>query len=660
MSGSSRNNFYNDNDDLRFYIEKYINWKPLIELTEFDFQTQDGFKDTEEAVDTYTRILEMIGEFSANEIAPFAAEIDKQHPHLENGKVHFPEILQNIFDQIKALELHGMCLPRPLGGMNCPFALFMIANELIARADVSVCAHHGFHCGMAMAALLFSIMEGTTEFDYENFDIKETRFREMIDEIVAGEAWGSMDITEPEAGSDMASLTSRAGQDEDGAWRLTGQKIFITSGHAKYHFVIARTEEIKDKEDAFSGLDGLSMFLVPCFEDKDGERVHYADFIGVEDKLGHHGSATVAISFDDTPAHLIGERGEGFKYMLMLMNNARVGVGFESIGICEAALRMARDYAAERFSMGKMIDKHEMIADYLDEMQTDLQGIRALAVAGAFHEEMTQKLTLKQKFMAPEDNNEQKKIERDLKFHQALSRRLTPLVKYLGSEKAVEIARRCIQIHGGYGYTTEYGVEKLLRDAMVLPIYEGTSQIQALMVMKDSLIGVLKDPKAFFLDTIKAFSLRLTSRSRNERRVAKLQLLSARTKRYLMSRMAWTKFKEMLGEPIGRWGAAFANWDPKKDFALAMLHAERLIRIQIDVAVCELFLDQAKKFPEREEVLESYLERAETRCKHLYNEITTTGKRLLKKLANAEEGSAEGADIKSDKEKEKVPETSKA
>jgi len=624
-------NFYDDNEDLKFYVDKHLDWEPLVKLTEYNWKAEDGFKNTEEALEFYRSVLDMIGNFVADEIDPHTAQIDREHPTLKDGIVEFPPVLQNIFDQIKALELHGMCIPRELGGMNCPLTVLMLSTELIARADVSIAAHNDFHGGIAMAMLLFSIIEGTTEFDAENNVITKTRFADEIAEILTGDAWGSMDITEPGAGSDMAAMRTKGEVDEDGNWTVTGQKIFITSGHGKYHFVIARTEET-DAEDAFAGLKGLSMFLVPTFEDGPDGRTHLATFDSLEDKLGHHGSATVAINFDQTPAHLVGGRGDGFKLMLYLMNNARVGVGFEALGICEAAYRLAVDYAAERESMGKTIDRHEMIADYLDEMRTDIQGIRALAVQSSFHEELSHKLDLMLRFQPPTDPEEAKQLEKDRKYHQRTSRRFTPLLKYLGAEKAVDIARRGLQIHGGYGYSTEYGAEKLMRDAMVLPIYEGTSQIQALMVMKDSLMGILKDPGRFARRNARARWRSNSSRDPMEKRVAKLQVVSYKTLQYLMSRLAGKKFSEIRKQPLAEWNTAFKNWDPKKDFALAMLHAERLTRILTDVAVCELLLKQAQAHPERQEVLERYLERAEPRCRFLHNEITTTGGRLLDSL----------------------------
>jgi len=625
-------NHYEDNEDLRFYIERAIDWEPLVRMTEYNYKAQDAFPNPAEALEFYQSVLQMVGDFSANHVSPHTEAIDRQHSTLKDSEVTFAPVLQGIMDQINALQLHGMCLPRELDGLNCPYLLFLATTELFARADVSVAAHVGFHGGMALAALIFSIIEGTTEFDAEKNQIKTTRFNEVIADIVAGNAWGSMDITEPNAGSDMAALATHAVL-EDGQWYVTGNKIFITSGHAKYHYVVAKTESGKGG-DAFSGLKDLSMFLVKAFEDNEqGERVRYAWFDKLEDKLGHHGSATVAVRYERSPAHLIGKRGDGFNMMLLLMNNARLGVGFESLGICEAAYRLAAAYAAERPAMGKMIERHEMIADYLDEMRTNIQALRALAMEGAFHEEMAQKLGLMQRFQPPATAEEKKALERELAMRKAKSRRLTPLVKYMGSENAVKMGQRCIQIHGGYGYITEYGAEKLLRDALVLPIYEGTSQIQSLMVMKDSLIGVLKAPKRFFSGLASAAWNGCFATDSDTRRVARLQRRRFAVIGYLLRRLAVKKLAGGLAEFT-------KEWDPKRDFALAMLHAERLMLISIDVAVVEILLAQAQRFPERRDLLLRYLERAEPRVRSLHHEIKTTGDRLLATLETANNSTA--------------------
>jgi hypothetical protein len=210
---------------------------------------------------------------------------------------------------------------------------------------------------------------------------------------------------------------------------------------------------------------------------------------------------------------------------------------------------------------------------------------------------------------------------------------VTPLIKYLGAERAVHAARQAIQILGGVGYTTEYGAEKIMRDALVLPIYEGTSQIQALMAMKDTLGAVMKNPQAFFKRQAQARWRSLSAADPLERRVAKLAVLTASAQNHLMTRTAADKVRSLQGKPIGAWPKAFLkDWDPKRDFAYAMLHAERLTRMLGDETICRLLWDQARKHPDRREVLERYLERAEPRCRYLYEEITTTGGRLLAAL----------------------------
>jgi len=632
-------NFYKDNDDLRYYFERGIDWGPIIDACEPNLE-RAGFESRAQVADFYREVAEMIGGFVATEVAPHVKAIDEQGVHLEDGEAVVPSQLEAIFEQIKGLELHGMCMPRELGGMNCPLMVYLANTELFARADVSMMAHFGFHGGMAMAMMAYSMLEGSTTFDPDTGEITETRFGDYIAEIVRGEAWGCMDITEPDAGSDMARLKTTAAQDEDGTWRITGQKIFITSGHGKYHFVIARTETVQNPDDPMSGLQGLSMFLVPTYEEDDDGRRRLVEMDRLEHKLGHHSSVTASLQFDHAKGHLIGERGQGFKYMLLLMNGARLGVGFESIGLAEAAYRLARDYAAERPSMGKTIDRHEMIADYLEEMQSDLVGLRAIAMRAAMAEELSQKIKLRLRREALGEL-EEKRWSREEKRHARIARRITPLLKYLAAEKAVEIARRGVQIHGGNGYTTEYGAEKLLRDAMVMPIYEGTSQIQSLMAMKDTLGGIMKDPQAFVRREAQARWRALSSNDSLERQLARLQSLSLAAQRHLMTKTATDKMQSLRGQPIREWRSRLTdNWDPKRDFAFAMLHAEHLARLLADEVIAETLFEQAQRHPDRREVCGRYLERAEPRARHLHDLITTTGESFLERLRRRDEADA--------------------
>ncbi len=628
-------NFFTDNDDLRFHFEEGVDWGPLVEVTELGYRTEDGFKSPAEALAFYREVAESTGALAAEQIATRAAAIDREDTHLEGGEAISGPAMTYVFEAIKAAELHRLCLPRELGGLNAPLLLYFLSGEMIARADVSVMTHHSFHGGMAMAMLAYSIHEGSTTVDPARARIESTRFSGAIEEIARGDAWGCMDITEPDAGSDMAALRARAQIGPDGRWYVTGQKIFITSGHGKYHFVIARTEAGKDADDPFAGLGGLSMFLVKAYDDlPDGTRKRYVTLDRVEEKLGHHGSVTAALSFDGAPAELVGKRGEGFKYMLVLMNNARVGVGFESIGLAENAYRMARAYAEERRSMGKAIAQHEMIADYLDEMRTDIQGLRALAVDAAYSEEMAQKLVLFERFAGVLGAAEKERVMRELPRWRARSRRLTPLLKYLAAEKAVEIARRAIQIHGGVGYTKEYGAEKLLRDALVMPIYEGTSQIQSLMAMKDTLLGAIKRPREFLSRLADARLGALRAKDALDRRLARVQSLSLSAQQHLLTRTAAGKLRTLAVVPLAGWRDALTKgWDPKRDFSRAMLHSERLTRLLADEAIAEILVAQAKSHPGRRELAERWLDRAELRARALHEEITTTGGRILAMLS---------------------------
>ena len=618
--------FFHDNPDLEFYFDRGVDWDALVRLTEADLKAPGSHASVKEAVDFYREIMAMVGEFAAEQIAPHAREIDDQGVRFENGEATFPPRLQGIFDRIRELELHGMCLPRDLGGMWAPLLVYWMTAEMLARADVSVMAHHGFHGGIALAMLIFSLEEGSTEWDPKTLTLTKTRWHEEIREIARGEAWGCMDITEPSAGSDMGAIKAFAEQDADGRWYVTGQKIFITSGHGKYHFVIARTEKVENPNDPMSGLKGLSMFLAKAYEDlPDGTRRRIVGIDRIEEKLGHHGSATAALNFDRAPAELVGKRGEGFKYMLTLMNNARIAVGFECIGLCEAAYRAAKQYASERKSMGKSIDQHELVAEMLDEMEVTIFGLRALAIESCFAEELFRK----HKIMG--NPNDAKRWARK-------ARRLTPLLKYLAAESAVDFGRKCIQIHGGNGYMHDFPAEKLLRDALVMPIYEGTSQIQALMAMKDVLGGIIKNPQRFVRRQAQA-RWRTLSRDSLERRVAKLQVQSFNVQQYLVAKTAGDKVKTLRDKPMSEWGTEFTkNWDPKRDFAYAMLHAERLTRLLIDEAIAQVLLSQAQEHPERRDVLERWLDLAELRSRHLAEEITSGGSRLLERLARQRNG----------------------
>ncbi|MBC7173208.1 MAG: acyl-CoA dehydrogenase family protein, partial [Polyangiaceae bacterium] len=408
-------------------------------------------------------------------------------------------------------------------GMNAPLLLHFITSELIARADVSVMAHHRLHAGIAMAALVLSIEEGTTRFDTERGRVIETRFREAIDEIVAGEAWGCVDIAEPGAGSDMSALRTVGEADEHGNWFVSGEKTFTPSGHGKWHFVLARTESVDASKDSGAS-SSLSLFLVPTYyDDVSGERIRVVQIRRAESAPRF---ATCVLAFNRAPAMLVGERGAGFKHLLALMNGAHVAFGFECLGLCEAAYRRARQDTQGRTSTGKPLDRHELIADHLDEMEADIVSLRAMAMKAAYHEELAQKLALRLRQSEKCSDEERKSLERALVEHRAAARRITPLLAYCAAHKAMELSRRSAQIRGDNGYIIDAGAEKLRRDALTLPVYDGASHVHALAAMRDTLGGVTNHPQEFVRALAQARWRQVSARDPLEKRVGRLQYLS--------------------------------------------------------------------------------------------------------------------------------------
>jgi len=617
-------NFFRDNPDLVFQFRHGLDWQQIVDLTENGFRLPDGPKDLKEALDFYEEVLDATGELVAETIAPRALQLDRLGTRLENGEVVFPPELAAIYEAMKELGLFGIAVPRELGGTGAPLSLYLVAGEIIARGDVSVMTHYGFHGGVAAALLLYSIHEGTAV--YEEGRIVRTRFDEVIRQIAAGEAFGCMVLTEPGAGSDLAAIRTRA-VERDGKWYLHGEKIFITSGHAPYQLVLAKTEEGE-------GLGTLSLFFVRRKIERDGKLVDNVRIAKLEEKLGHHASATCSLLYEDSEGELIGKRGEGFSLMLVLMNSARLAVGFESIGLAEAALRMARAHASERRTMGKPIAEHELVAEKLLEMETWIQALRALAFDAMNAVEISTRLDIKLRVDPPSAPEERERLEKLQRKMARRARRLTPLLKYMAAEKAVEISRDAMQIFGGMGYIDETGVHKLLRDALVLPIYEGTSQIQALMAIKDHLSWATRKPGSFFRRAARARLLARTASERLWREVYRADALTFRATELILLRIFSEKVRKEWRDAVrGRDPAELGrylsreflrHWDERADFSRGLVHAERLTRMLADVAMAKVLVRQAERFPERRALAERFVHRMSLRVEALAREIESS------------------------------------
>ena len=447
-------NFYTDNSDLKFQLSHPL-MKKIVELKEQDFKDSGVYDyapcSVEDAIDSYDKVMEVMGEICADTIAANAEQVDHDGPVCENGRVTYAAGTAENQRVLTQAGMYGMSLPRQYGGLNFSLVPYVMAEELVSRADA------GF-------ANIWGLQDcAETIHEFASDEIKA----EFLPRIPQGDTC-SMDLTEPDAGSDLqAAMLKAEWNEEKGMWMLNGVKRFITNGDAQIKLVLARSEEgTRDGR-------GLSYF------------VHDQKWGGVtvrriENKLGIKGSPTCELVFKNAPAKLIGERRMGLiKYVMSLMNGARLGVGAQSTGISEAAYREAYKYACERRQFGKAIIEFPAVYEMLAVMKAKLQASRAILYETTRFVDIyksygfiaeTRKLT-------PEERQEMKKYQRYADM-------FTPVLKMMSSEYCNQNAYDAIQIHGGSGYMKEYPVERIYRDARITTIYEGTSQLQTVAAIR--------------------------------------------------------------------------------------------------------------------------------------------------------------------------------
>ncbi len=462
-------NFFTDNKDLLFQFEN-LDLREVTEIAEDNYQEAKTYNyaptDYQDAVDNYYKVLEIVGDIAANIVAPNAPEVDKEGAHFDSGKVTYAKGTQEALDALTKAELMGFTLPRRYGGLNLPKTIYMMAIEMISRADASLMNIFG----------LQDIAETIYKFG------NEEQRQEFLPQFAEGKATGAMALTEPDAGSDLQAVKLQAYQDEQGQWRLRGVKRFITNGNAEILLVLARSEPgTRDGR-------GLSMFV--CYG-KDGVVVRR-----IENKLGIHGSPTTELQFNDVPAQLVGKRRFGLiKYVLDLMNGARLAVSAQALGISQAAYEEALKYAREREQFGKTIYEIPAVSNMLIDMRVRLESDRTLLYATSQWVDLRDRLEEKIAKLKAEGKDT---AETRVRFKEAakISDLLTPMTKYFLTENANKITYDALQIHGGTGYMREFNVERLARDARITNIYEGTSQLQIVAAIG----GVINDILRRFFD----------------------------------------------------------------------------------------------------------------------------------------------------------------
>jgi len=452
-------NFFTDNPDLQFHLTHPLMQK-IVSLKENGFAHKDAFdfapQDFEDAMDSYAQVLEIVGEISGDIIAPNAESVDHDGPKLENGHVQYAKGTQENIDAITQAGLMGITLPREYGGLNFPITPYIMAADIVSRADA------GFVNIWGLQDCAETIHEFGNDKQKENF----------LPRVCKGETM-AMSLTEPDAGSDLQAVALKAHYDETkGTWLLNGVKRFITNGDGDISLVLARSED--NTIDA----RGLSMFI----HDKNKGGINIRR---IENKLGIKGSPTCEIVYKDAPVELCGSRKFGLiKYVMSLMNGARLGIVAQSVGISEAAYREALTYAQKRQQFGKPIIKFPPIYEMLANMNAKLAASRALLYETARFVDMYKAYAhvASERDLTKEEKEDQKK-------YQKLADVYTPLAKGLTSEICNEIAYNSLQIHGGSGFMKDYPIERIYRDARITTIYEGTTQLQMVAAIKGVTTG---------------------------------------------------------------------------------------------------------------------------------------------------------------------------
>ena len=446
-------NYYTDHPEIEFHLNHPL-MKRVVDLKERNYVEKYQFEDApvnyEDAIENYKRLLDITGDVAANIIEPNSEDVDLEGPHLENGRMIYASKTFENLDATRKAGLWGLSMPRRYGGLNLPNAIFSMASEIIAAADA------GFQNIWSLQSCIDTLYE---------FGSEEQR-QKYIPRICAGETM-SMDLTEPDAGSDLQRVMLKATQDEDGTWRLNGVKRFITNGDSDIHLVLARSEEgTKDGR-------GLSMFI---YDKRDGG----VTVRHIEHKLGIHGSPTCELVYKNAKAELCGNTRLGLiKYVMALMNGARLGIAAQSVGVEQEAYNEGLAYAKERAQFGEKIINFPAVYDMLSRMKAKLDAGRSLLYCCARYVDIYKALEdiARDTKLTPEERQEMKKYTR-------LADAFTPLAKGMNSEYANQNAYDAISIHGGSGFIMEYKCQRLFRDARIFSIYEGTTQLQVVAAIR--------------------------------------------------------------------------------------------------------------------------------------------------------------------------------
>lgn len=629
--------------DIQFHFKNTLKWEDLVPLYEEKGTIVEG------AVDMYAAILKELGTIAV-ELGETARESDEVGAKLQNREITIWDKINSLYNEegkglvkdetekdaamlmerlysiaterlakinkeaagkpndviytegfkqclkaFKESDALALNVKREYTGPGMPGLINMINVEMACKADASFMTVYAFYSGVAKTLEAFA---------------SEEMKKKYIPMLVSGECGGSMSLTEPNAGSDLSQIKTVA-KENGKYWEITGNKIFISNGNGELSLVLARSGKEED------GTKGLSMYLVPRFIEKDGKKVENFKLERLEHKLGIRASPTLELSFENSVGYLVGKENEGLKEMLYLMNEARLGVSVQALGIAQKAFEEATEYAEQRVQFGKPIGEHELTADKLLKMEVDLKAMRSMIYKACFYADMQEGLEHKLRDFKG-DEKEKANLEKRFKKYKFLAREMVPLVKYFAAETCVPIALDNIQVHGGNGFTTEYDAERHLRDSVITKVYEGTSQIQALMAVKDTLD---KSKVLPYIETL----------NRAGRKLKNIHKFGLDAK-LLEAQNSFNHVVDYLRRPFVIVKVKKDKKLIKKAESYAQLSAERLTRIKAYKTIMEILVGEAKQFPERKWLAEQFVWEYLPKIKEDEGKICSGNKTTLERI----------------------------
>jgi alkylation response protein AidB-like acyl-CoA dehydrogenase len=588
-------NYFTDSSEWKYLFRNAIDWDTILPLYYPTFPTSNGFNNKEELLQFFEQVMDATGKWSGETLRARAKELDevgcaKTKP---DGSVELSETILKTYAEAVKLDVFGVSVDEKYGGLGMPVSIGMLILEQLSRACISTSTQLAFFT--SMADMLERFCDAAT-------------CERLIPQIIKGQISGSMCLTEPDAGSDVGSLRTSAVKQANGTYILNGTKMFITNAGGGFGFVLARVK------GAPEGLAGISLFLA---EEKLDGKQNYR-ITKIEEKMGMHGSMTCEVVYENSIASLVGAENEGFKYMLHLMNEARISVGIQSIGGIEAGLERAKVYAETRKQFGKPIIELPLFKRNFDDWTAEQDAFRAFMADTMSSFDIFQRLDLKLRHAGELTENE-KKLH---KTHHTITRNRTPLVKYMGAETYTTLSVKAIQAFGGYGYMKEYEVDRIHRDCFGALLYEGTSQIQALMAMKDYMKKVMKNPPKFVQSMMAAHPMGNLA-ERNEFKKAYLGLQYDFQKNW--GKLLLSAFKNPntgVLEAITHFGQLFSKeyWQDSEKLDRVMVHAETLCQALSFLEIVKVLGKQAQKDPSRKELFQRYLLLAKPRLAAIYQD----------------------------------------